>query len=184
MTQDHDVPPMPQDDAKLKARPSRARYDMVRHELERKWRRRTDARHDRLMREIVEALWDQFAGSPYSWVGFYLFSPDGTQLILGPHRDKPACSPLPLHGVCGAAAKSGATQIVPDVKALGDKHVECDPRNQSEIAVPVFDKKGKVWGVLDVDSEAKGAFDEMDQRWLERLLKVFADLDAPGVAAL
>lgn len=175
-----DLPPLPEDDAKLKARPSRARYDKVHHALERKWRRRSGVRHDRLMREIVEELWDQFAGSPYSWCGFYFYSPDGSQLVLGPHRDKPACSPLPLHGVCGEALKTGRTQIVPDVKALGDKHIECDPRNQSEIAVPVFDKKGKAWGVLDVDSESKNAFDEMDQRWLERLLKAFNDLDAPS----
>lgn len=181
MNEQDDLPPMPGDDAKLKQRPSRARYDKVRHELERKWRRRTDARHDRLMREIVEALWEQFAGSPYSWCGFYVLSPDASQLVLGHHRDKPACSPIPMHGVCGEALKTGKTQLVPDVKALGDKHIECDPRNQSEIAVPVFDKKNKVWGVLDVDSESKAAFDEMDQRWLERLLKVFADLDAPNL---
>ena len=70
---------------------------------------------------------------------------------------------------------NGSPATLADVKALGEAHVECDPRNQSEIAVPVFDPKGKVWAVLDVDSEALSAFDEMDQRWLERLLKVFAE---------
>lgn len=178
---DYDLPPMPgEDPLKLKSRPSRARYDKVRHELERKWRRRTDQRHDRLMKEIVDELWEQFAGAPYSWVGFYYYSPDESQLILGPRRDKPACSPLPLHGVCGKAVKTGQTQIVPDVSKLGDAHIECDPRNKSEIAVPIFDKKGKVWGCLDVDSESLNAFDEMDQRWLERLLKPFAEMDRPA----
>ena len=175
-----DLPPIPKDDElKLSQRPSRARYDKVRSELERKWRRRTDLRSERIMKEIVDELWDQFAGSPYSWCGFYVLSPDGSQFLLGPHRDKPACSPLPLHGVCGRALAAGQAQRVADVKALGDAHIECDSRNQSEIAVPVFDHQGKVWAVLDVDSEAKGAFDEMDQRWLERLLKIFAEIDRP-----
>lgn len=174
----HDLPPMPGDESKLAQRPSRARYDKARHELERKWRRRTDMRHDRMMKEIVDALWDQFAGSPYSWCGFYVLSPDGSQLNLGAHHDKPACTPLPLTGVCGQALSSGKTILVPDVKAFPG-HVECDPANQSEIAVPVFDKKNKVWAVLDVDSANKDAFDEMDQRWLERFVRVFADMDRP-----
>lgn len=176
---DDNLPPMPGDDLKLKNRPSRARYDKVHHALDRKWRRRTDQRHDRMMKEIVDELWDQFANSPYSWVGFYRYSPDQSQLILGPHRDKPACSPIPLHGVCGKCVQSGQAQIVPDVKALGDAHIECDPRNLSEICVPVFDEKGKAWAVLDVDSAEKDAFDEMDQRWLERLVKPFAFMPRP-----
>jgi putative methionine-R-sulfoxide reductase with GAF domain len=169
-----------EDEQKFKLRPSRARYDKVKSDLDRKWRRRTDMRHDRMMKEIVDALWDQFGGSPYSWCGFYTLSPDGSQLLLGPHRDKPACSPLPLHGVCGKALSTGQPQLVPDVKALGEAHVECDPANQSEIAVPVFDEKGKAWAVLDVDSAAKAAFDEMDQRWLERLCKIFSELPRPA----
>jgi putative methionine-R-sulfoxide reductase with GAF domain len=163
---------------KLRSRPSRARYDKARAALEAKWRRR-ELRADRMMREVVDVLWDTFAEAPYSWCGFYVLSPDGSQLILGAHRDKPACSPLPLHGVCGSVLKSGVSMIVPDVKKLGDKHVECDPANQSEIAVPVFDKDGKVWAVFDVDSKSLSAFDEMDQRWLERIVKAFSDLPRP-----
>ena len=71
------------DDLKLKQRPSRARYDKVHHNLERKWRRRCERRGDRMMKEIVDELWDQFEGSPYSWCGFYILSPDGGQLVLG-----------------------------------------------------------------------------------------------------
>jgi putative methionine-R-sulfoxide reductase with GAF domain len=169
------------DEIKLKNRPSRARYDKVRHELDRKWRRRTDKRHDRMMKEIVDELWGQFENAPYSWVGFYFWSPDQTQLILGPHRDKPACSPIALHGVCGSVIKTGQSRLVPDISKLGDAHIECDPRNKSEICVPVFDIKGKVWGVLDVDSEQLNAFDEMDQRWLERMVKEFADMERPAL---
>lgn len=162
----------------MKGRPSRARYDKAHFNLERKWRRR-ELKAERMMREIVDELWDTFAGSPYSWCGFYVLAPGGGELVLGAHRDKPACSPLPMHGVCGKAVKDGKTIIVPDVKALGDAHIECDPRNQSEIAVPVYDAKGKVFAVFDVDSESKNAFDEVDQRWLETIMRNFEKVGKP-----
>ena len=170
MTQ-NDLPAMPEgDDRRLKARPSRARYDKVHHNLERRWRRRCDQRHDRMMKEIVDEIWDQFANSPYAWCGFYVFSPDGSQLLLGHHRDKSAGSPLPMQSVAGKAVTTGRTQIVSDAQ-----------RRWSEIAVPVFDEKGKAWAALDVESAELGAFDEMDQRWLERLLKVFAQMPRPSL---
>ena len=163
---------------RLKQRPSRARYDKAHALLERKWRRRELA-PDRMMREVVDVLWDIFAGSPYSWVGFYLLSGGGQSLVLGPHRDKPACSPLPMHGVCGQVARSGVAMRVADVGALGEAHIVCDPRNVSEIALPVRDRDGKVWGVFDVDSTQPAAFDDMDQRWLETILKRFEQTNAP-----
>ncbi len=162
----------------LKGRPSRARYDKTHFTLERKWRRR-ELKAERMMREIVDELWENFAGSPYSWCGFYVLAPTKTEFTLGPHRDKPACSPLPLHGVCGRALKEGKTIIVPDVKALGAEHIECDPKNLSEIAVPVFNKDGKVWAVFDVDSQAPSAFDGMDQRWLETIMRNFEKVGLP-----
>lgn len=171
-----DLPPLPEKDDNLMGRPSRARYDRVYHTLDRKWRRR-ELSKERMMREVVDELWDQFAGAPYSWCGFYSLQPDGQALILGAHRDKPACSPLPMHGVCGQVARTGKAMIVPDVKALGEAHVECDPKNVSEICVPVRDYDGKVIAVFDVDSAQPAAFDEMDQRWLERILKYFEKIE-------
>lgn len=162
----------------LKDRPSRARYNKVHANLERRWRRR-ELKPERMMREVVDELWDQFGGSPYSWCGFYLWGPSRQELVLGPHRDKPACSPLPLHGVCGEVAQSGECVIVADVKALGGAYIECDPKNVSEIVVPVFDHKGKIWAVFDVNSDQAGAFDDMDQRWLDRILKNFQEVDKP-----
>ena len=173
-----DFPDRSTEEQRLKGRPSRARYDKVHLALERKWRRR-ELKADRMMREVVDVLWNAFADSPYSWCGFYLLAADGQSLVLGPHRDKPACSPLPLHGVCGRVASSGQALVAPDVKALDEAHIACDPRNLSEIALPVFDKTGKVWAVFDVDSAAPAAFNEMDQRWLEKILKRFDETGAP-----
>ena len=156
----------------LKQRPSRARYNKAHAALDKRWRRR-ELHSERMMREVVDELWLNFGGSPYAWCGFYILAPDGRELVLGPHQDKPACSPIGLHGVCGKAVHTGQAQIVADVSALGDAHIVCDPNYRSEIAVPVFNREGKVWAVLDVDSESLDAFNEMDQRWLERITSRF-----------
>ena len=79
------------------------------------------------MRAVVDALWEAFRGQGYSWVGFYLKQPaaaDNEQLLLGPRRDKPACSSIGLHGACGQAFLSRQTLIVRDVK----DRLACDAR--------------------------------------------------------
>ena len=53
------------------------------------------------MQCVVDALWDELAGKGVSWIGFYLKDPNADDLVLGPRRDKPACSPIGLHGACG-----------------------------------------------------------------------------------
>lgn len=105
-----------------------------------------------------------------SWVGFYLAS-DGDELLLGPFQGKPACSRIgPEKGVCGKAASTAETVIVPDVTAFAG-HIVCDPDAASEIAVPLLNW-GNVLGVLDVDSKSKGRFDEDDQEGLEMIASV------------
>jgi L-methionine (R)-S-oxide reductase len=147
----------------------RERYDDVR----RRWGHALPSRQV-MMFELVDALWARFAKDPYSWAGFYLLEPDKKSMTLGPRRDKPACSPIEMHGVCGRSALEGRTLIVDDVHALGAAHIVCDPKNLSEICVPARGRDGAVWGVLDVDSETLAAFDDADREGLERLLAFFA----------
>jgi len=104
----------------------------------------------------------------YFWVGFYF--PRGEFLELGPSRGPPACFRIATTGVCGRALKEKKTIIVPDVRVFPG-HISCDPRSKSEIALPVFDKKGKVIAILDVDSDELDSFDEIDQKCLENLLR-------------
>lgn len=125
------------------------------------------------MRVAVDHLWRQLHTQGVSWLGFYLDhpgEPGDRRLTLGPCRDKPACSPIGLHGVCGQALLSNQTRIVRDVKELGANYIACDPRDQSEIVVPLFDAAGTCWGVLDVDSWEVAAFDERDDEGLRRVL--------------
>lgn len=129
---------------------------------------------DQRMRKVVDTLWASFHNLGYSWVGFYLDKPDqgdDQRLVLGPCRDKPACSPIGLHGVCGQALCSKQPRIVADVTELGKNYVACDPRDRSEIVIPCIADDGKCWGVLDIDSWEISAFDESDQRGLLALLE-------------
>lgn len=65
------------------------------------------------------------------------------QLILGPFQGKVACQTIKFgKGVCGAAAQSEKTHIVPDVEKFPG-HIACDSESRSEIVVPVM-KEGKV----------------------------------------
>lgn len=120
------------------------------------------------MQQFVDLLWDRLRNCGVSWLGFYL--PDGGQMTLGPRRDKPACSPIGMHGACGQAFRSKRPLVVRDVADLGENYVACDPRDRSEIVIPLLDTHGAAWGVLDLDSYDVGAFDESDVRGLERLL--------------
>ncbi len=125
------------------------------------------------MQQVVDALWDALHDTGVSWVGFYLDRPDeqdDQRLVLGPRRDKPACSPIGLHGVCGKALLTRSVQIVRDVNELGPNYIACDPRDRAEIVLPLFDSNGCCWGVLDVDSWNVGAFDETDAAGLHQVL--------------
>jgi putative methionine-R-sulfoxide reductase with GAF domain len=129
---------------------------------------------DARMRAVADALWEGLRECGVSWVGFYLERPEAPQesrLELGPCRNKPACSPIGLHGVCGQALLAGRARIVRDVADLGPNYVACDPADRSEIVIPLADDHGRCWGVLDLDSHEVGAFSEDDHRGLVHVLR-------------
>jgi GAF domain-containing protein len=104
-----------------------------------------------------------------NWSGFYLLR--DAELVLGPFQGKPACVRIPLgKGVCGTAAQSRETLIVPDVHAFPG-HIACDEDSRSEIVVPVL-QNGVLRGVLDVDSPEKNRFDDEDKAGLEAFVEV------------
>lgn len=104
-----------------------------------------------------------------NWSGFYLYR--GGELVLGPFQGKPACVRIELgKGVCGTAAATGETQLVPDVHQFPG-HIACDEASQSEIVIPMI-KDGRLLGVLDIDSPIKNRFNEEDQAGLEELVAI------------
>ena len=122
------------------------------------------------MQAVVDLIWTHLYSTGVSWIGFYLRT-DGDELILGPRRDKPACSPIGLHGACGRAFLTKQPLVVRDVKDLGPNYIACDPRDQSEVVLPCIDQNGICWGVLDADSHELAAFDESDVDGLTRVMQ-------------
>lgn len=108
------------------------------------------------------------------WTGFYRVVEPGRLLRVGPYQGTLGC--LEIHfgkGVCGTAAAEGKTVIVEDVHAFPG-HITCDGRSASEIVVPVFGPQRELIAVLDIDSEHKATFDEVDRRALESLMSWFS----------
>jgi putative methionine-R-sulfoxide reductase with GAF domain len=133
------------------------------------------------MRTLVDALWAELAPHGVSWVGFYLHE-GKDELVLGPSRNKPACSPIGLHGACGRAFREQSPLVVRDVADLGENYVACDPRDRSELVIPLFEPDGTCWGVLDLDSFDVGSFDQSDVEGLLAVLRA-GGLTAPNPPA-
>jgi L-methionine (R)-S-oxide reductase len=109
----------------------------------------------------------------FYWTGFYRVV-DG-RLVIGPYQGTVGCLRIDFgRGVCGTAAATGKTQVVPEVHAFPG-HIACDEKSQSEIVVPVRNTNGDLIAVLDIDSDVKRAFDEFDREQLEAIMaEVFA----------
>ncbi len=107
-----------------------------------------------------------------NWVGFYLMNDGG--LILGPFQGKPACMHIAVgQGVCGTAVSRNEIQVVADVHKFPG-HIACDSASNSEIVIPLRDK-GRVVGVLDIDSPSFARFDAVDALWLERIARIIEE---------
>jgi L-methionine (R)-S-oxide reductase len=107
-----------------------------------------------------------------NWVGFYFF--DGRELVVGPFQGQPACVRIALgRGVCGTAASTRETQLVPDVHAFPG-HIACDSASRSELVVPLY-RGEQLIGVFDLDSPRLARFDADDRRGLEALATLYLE---------
>lgn len=113
------------------------------------------------------------------WTGFYRVV--GPELLkIGPYQGGHGCLVIPFsRGVCGAAARTGAVQLVPDVEAFPG-HIACSSSTRSELVLPVWNGAGALLGVLDLDSDTPAAFTEADAAALTAILaETFAGCPAP-----
>lgn len=127
---------------------------------------------EELMRGIVGLLHEKL--TRYNWVGFYMLEKEGDRdiLVLGPFKG--TMTPhvrIPLNqGICGAAASTGQTIVVDDVKS-DPRYLACSLETKSEIVVPIF-VGDKVVGELDIDSHFLAAFGNEDRTLCEHVTKL------------
>ena len=127
------------------------------------------------MANVAALLWEFLP--ELNWAGFYRVAPakagGASELVLGPFVGRPACIRIPFGtGVCGAAAQSGATQLVSDVHAFPG-HIACDAASQSELVVPVL-RDGMVIAVIDLDSPRPARFSLVDATGIEALAQLLS----------
>jgi L-methionine (R)-S-oxide reductase len=142
-----------------------AKIDEARKEVDRL--NSTSSTADQLMKGITLLLNQHML--KYNWVGFYMLEPGANppMLVLGHFQG--AMTPhtrIPLNeGICGAAASTGKTVVVDDVKN-DPRYLACSLETKSEIVVPVF-VRGQVAGELDIDSHFAAAFTPEDRALVE-----------------
>lgn len=115
---------------------------------------------------IVDVLYDSF--EKYNWVGIYFVK--GNELVLGPWKGKQATEHTTIllgTGICGAAAKTGKTELVDDV-SKDNRYLSCFLSTRSEIVVPIK-RINVVVGEIDIDSDRSAAFDKNDTAFLEKV---------------
>ena len=124
---------------------------------------------DELMDAITRLLHERML--KYNWVGFYMLEKTPGEkpgvLVLGAFQG--AMTPhtrIPLNqGICGAAASTGKTLVIDDVRS-DSRYLVCSTETKSEIVVPVF-VRNEVVGELDIDSHFPAAFNREDRELVE-----------------
>ncbi|SHE77844.1 GAF domain-containing protein [Ruegeria intermedia] len=109
------------------------------------------------------------ADDRFDWTGFYRVTEPGV-LKIGPYQGGHGCLVIPFsRGVCGAAARTGEVQLVPDVDAF-DGHIACASSTRSELVLPVRDGADRIIAVFDIDSDQPDAFTQADADALSQIL--------------
>jgi L-methionine (R)-S-oxide reductase len=115
---------------------------------------------------LASLLWESLPQA--NWCGFYRRVED-RMLVVGPYQGGMGCLRIPFErGVCGACARTGLTQLVPDVRAFPG-HIACDDDTRSELVIPVW-VGGRLVAVMDLDSPHLAGFSVAEAGLLEALL--------------
>lgn len=130
----------------------------------------TEGETDRIALMATIACEVHHADDRFDWTGFYRVVSPGL-LKIGPYQGGHGCLTIPFaRGVCGAAARSGEVQIVPDVDAFPG-HIACASSTRSELVLPVRNGAGELIAVFDIDSDRPDAFTAEDARALSSILR-------------
>ncbi|MGQ9596768.1 MAG: GAF domain-containing protein [Thermoproteota archaeon] len=110
----------------------------------------------------------------YSWVGVYMVEND--HLVLKAFSGEQETEHIRIRlgeGICGLAAETGRTIVVPDV-SREPKYIACFTSTKSEIVVPIK-VEGKIVGEIDIDSDFPDAFTREDEELLEEVAEMISE---------
>ena len=127
-----------------------------------------------MLDQVVQFLYEQF--EHYHWIGIYIVKDE--MLHLGPWRGDHATEHIKIaigKGICGAAAQTGKTEIIPDVNQ-DNRYLACFRSTRAEIVVPIR-YKGRIIAEIDIDSDTPHVFTIDDKLFLEKV----ADMLAPHI---
>ena len=129
----------------------------------------TDGETDAVALMATVACEVHHADDRFDWTGFYrVVAPE--LLKIGPYQGGHGCLVIPFsRGVCGAAARTGETQLVADVDSF-DGHIACASSTRSELVIPVRNAAGELIAVFDIDSDQPDAFTRTDANALADIL--------------
>ncbi|MFT7105731.1 MAG: GAF domain-containing protein [Yoonia sp.] len=130
----------------------------------------TEGEDDQIALMATIACEVHHADDRFDWTGFYRVT--GPELLkIGPYQGGHGCLVIPFwRGVCGAAARTGNVQLVPDVNVYSD-HIACASSTQSELVLPVYNAQGALIAVFDIDSDQPDIFTQTDATRLQAILK-------------
>ena len=130
----------------------------------------TEGEDDQIALMATVACEVHHADNRFDWTGFYRVT--GPEMLkIGPYQGGHGCLVIPFsRGVCGAAARTGKVQLIPDVNAFPD-HIACASSTQSELVLPVYDSQGVLIAVFDIDSDQPDIFTQTDANRLQEILK-------------
>lgn len=129
----------------------------------------TDGETDAVALMATVACEVHHSDARFDWTGFYrVVAPE--LLKIGPYQGGHGCLVIPFDkGVCGACARTGEVQLVPDVDAFPG-HIACASSTRSELVLPVINRSGTLIAVFDIDSDQPDAFTPSDADALEDIL--------------
>jgi sigma-B regulation protein RsbU (phosphoserine phosphatase) len=120
---------------------------------------------EELVRRVANLIFNTFK---YYYVALFILEPGQEILRMRACAGKPDCELLPdmkVHlgeGIIGSAAQDGAEIVANDVsREPRYRYIDILPETQSEVALPLKIEE-HVLGVLDVQSNQSGAFQETD----------------------
>lgn len=138
---------------------------------------RTEPHYVSALSNLSALLFQSMEG--INWAGFYLM--DRGSLVVGPFQGKTACIRIEIgEGVCGTAVQQQKVVRVADVHAF-PSHIACDASSRSEIVLPIWNK-GRIAGVLDIDSPLPDRFTAEDEEGLSDIVQLIGqEVDFGGL---